>query len=257
MATAAGRVPAGLTPLTGPQTAALIADQLRELIVEGAFRPGEQVGEASLAGGLQVSRGPVREALQRLAQEGLVVSRRNRGMFVVELTPRDVAEIYSARAAVELAAADDLAGRPDPERAAVAARLRAIIGRMPGHVRSGDWPSVARADLQFHSTLVARTGNSRLTRTYATLAAETRICMLDLERAYLRPQDLPQEHHRLTDLLEAGEAAALQTAIRAHLSTAVDDLQRLMRDRAARPDDTDAARPSAARPDTSRSEHTP
>ncbi|WP_199257097.1 GntR family transcriptional regulator [Tomitella fengzijianii] len=244
---------AGLTPLTGPQTAALIADQLRELIIEGVFRPGEQVGEAFLAGRLQVSRGPVREALQRLAQEGLVVSHRNRGMFVVELAPRDIAEIYSARAALELAAADDLAGRAAPERAAVAARLRAIIEPMPAHVRRGDWPAVARADLAFHSTLVARTGNGRLTRIYATLAAETRICMLDLGRAYLRPQDLPGEHHRLVDLLEAGDGPELRTAIRAHLSTAVDDLQQLMRERGGGPHGPAESGPAVP----SRSKHTP
>lgn len=217
-----------LRPLAGPQTSVLIADQLRELILDGAFRPGEQVGEALLAGRLQVSRGPVREALQRLAQEGLVVSRRNRGVFVVELTARDVEEVYAARSAVELTAAEDLVRRTAADRSAVAARLRAVLERMPAHVRAGDWPAATRVDLAFHSTFVAETGNRRLSRTYATLAAESRICMVNLKRAYLRPETLPEEHHRLVDLLEEGDGPALTSAIRIHLSAAVDDLRQLM-----------------------------
>lgn len=217
-----------LRPIAGPQTSVLIADQLREIILDGVFRPGEQVGEASLAGRLQVSRGPVREALQRLAQEGLVVSRRNRGVFVVELTPSDVEEVYAVRSAVELAAAEHLVRLPASDRGAVADRLRAVLDRMPAHVHAGDWPAATRVDLAFHSTFVAETGNRRLSRTYTTLAAESRICMVNLEHAYLRPETLPQEHHRLVDLLVDGDGHALAAAIRAHLSTAVDDLRQLM-----------------------------
>lgn len=219
---------ARLAPPAGRQTSVLIADQLRELILDGTFRPGEQIGEANLAMQLQLSRGPVREALQRLAQEGLVVSHRNRGVFVVELTTRDISEIYSAREAIELAAARTLIVYAAGKRRAVAARLRLIVESMPALVESGDWAAAARADLQFHSTLVAEAGNSRLSRIYATLAAESRICMVNLRRAYLRPETLPAEHAHLVDLLETGTGNELDAAIRAHLSTAVDDLTTVM-----------------------------
>ena len=76
-----------------PHIRAGFADQIRDGILQGAFRPGEQVVEAQLAARMQVSRGPVREALQRLIQEGLLVSYRNKGVFVLELT----AGVTSAR----------------------------------------------------------------------------------------------------------------------------------------------------------------
>src|SRR5919112_4285185 len=100
--------PEGLFALEGRPTAQLIADQLREQIVQGIFRPGEQINESVLAGQLHSSRGPVREALQRLAQEGLLVSHRNRGVFVLELTVDDIREIYAVREAVESTAAEAL-----------------------------------------------------------------------------------------------------------------------------------------------------
>src|SRR4029453_16375470 len=100
--------PEGLFALEGRPTAQLIADQLREQIVQGVFRPGQQVNESVLSTQLRTSRGPLREALQRLAQEGLLVSHRNRGVFVLELSTADIKEIYAVREAVELAASNTL-----------------------------------------------------------------------------------------------------------------------------------------------------
>ncbi|MGH3815020.1 MAG: GntR family transcriptional regulator, partial [Pseudonocardiaceae bacterium] len=61
-----------LQPVSRQSTAAIIADRLRDAITRGAFPPGAQLGEVELAGRLGVSRGPLREAMQRLVQEGLL-----------------------------------------------------------------------------------------------------------------------------------------------------------------------------------------
>ncbi len=217
-----------LSPLTGRQTSVVIADELRELILDGTYSPGEQVSEASLATQLQISRGPVREAFQRLAQEGLLVSHRNRGVFVVELTNTDIAEIYAARQAVELAAVSILFSRPDHARHAAATRLREIVDTMPPLVATGDWTAVAKRDLAFHEALVAAADNGRLVRIYSTLAAESRICMAHLRRAYPRPEALAEEHVHLVELLETGSQDELCAAISTHLSTAVVDLTAMM-----------------------------
>ncbi|MEE3703957.1 GntR family transcriptional regulator, partial [Pasteurella multocida] len=94
---------ASITVINSRPTAALIADKLREGIIDGAFSPGDQINEAQVAAQLQVSRGPVREALHRLVQEGLLRSRPNRGVFVQDLTRQDVAEIYASREVIECA----------------------------------------------------------------------------------------------------------------------------------------------------------
>ncbi|MBJ8345722.1 GntR family transcriptional regulator [Antrihabitans sp. YC2-6] len=217
-----------LTPLNAPQTAVVIADQLREYILDGSYGPGAQLSEAHLAGELGVSRGPVREALQRLVQEGLLVSHRNRGVFVVELTPGDVAEIYAAREAIEIAAVRMIFGRNDELRAHAATRLGQIVASMPALVAANDWVNVAKQDLLFHTSLVEATGNSRLVRIYSTLAAESRICMVHLENAYNRPEAITEEHAHLVDLLSGGPLERLVEAIGEHMATAVVDLTTLM-----------------------------
>ncbi len=78
-----------------------VADRLREAILQGRFRPGERLREAELAAMLEVSRGPVREALSRLEHEGLVIIRRNRGASVVRLTKDDEEEVRSLCSAIE------------------------------------------------------------------------------------------------------------------------------------------------------------
>ena len=217
--------------MNAPQTSVVIADQLRERVLDGSYRPAEQLSEANLAAQLGVSRGPVREALQRLSQEGLLVSHRNRGVFVVELTPADVEEIYTAREAVELAAARIVCEADGDVKAAALARLSKIVARMPKLVQANDWRTLAKEDLAFHTALVEATGNTRLVRIYSTLAAESRICMVHLSNAYHRPEALTEEHQHLVELLEHGPVEELEASIRGHLETAVEDLTMLMADR--------------------------
>jgi DNA-binding GntR family transcriptional regulator len=216
--------PEGLFALEGRPTAQLIADQLREQIVQGIFRPGEQINESVLASQLRTSRGPVREALQRLSQEGILVSRRNRGVFVLELSDDDVREIYAVREAVESTAADALLDAGQEQVNDTCQVLKAIISDMAKQVAVSDWQAIARLDMQFHTSFVAGAGNTRLIRIYETLAAESRMCMLNLAVAYPRIDVLVQEHQNILDLLEAADGEALHKAITRHMETAVEDL---------------------------------
>jgi DNA-binding GntR family transcriptional regulator len=216
--------PEGLFVLEGRPTAQLIADQLRELIVQGTFRQGQQINESAVASQLRTSRGPLREALQRLSQEGILVSHRNRGVFVLELSSDDVKEIYAVREAVELAAANMLMDAGQEKISDTCDVLKGIIKDMAKQVAVSDWPAIARLDMQFHISLVAGTGNSRLIRIYNTLAAESRMCILNLEVSYPRVDALVQEHQILLDLLEAGDRKGLQHAITRHLRQAIEDL---------------------------------
>ncbi|MHC6219424.1 GntR family transcriptional regulator [Arthrobacter sp. MMS24-S77] len=216
--------PEGMFVLEGRPTAQLIADQLRELIVQGAFRPGQQVNESALASQLNTSRGPLREALQRLCQEGILVSKRNRGVFVLELSPEDIREIYAVREAVELAAANTLLGSGQDQIMDTCRELKGIIKNMAKQVAASDWQAIARLDMQFHTAFVSGTGNTRLIRIYETLAAESRMCILSLEVAYPRIDLLVQEHQDILDLLEGREQSGLQQAIKRHMQKAVEDL---------------------------------
>jgi DNA-binding GntR family transcriptional regulator len=216
--------PGELLILEGKPTAQLIADHLREQIVQGVFRPGQQINESVLAGQLRTSRGPLREALQRLAQEGILVSLRNRGVFVPELSIDDIREIYAVREAVESAASKILLAAQQDQINLTGQALKEILTDMAKQVELSDWHAISRLDMQFHTTLVEGSKNSRLLRIYDTLAAESRMCIINLEVSYPRVDALVQEHQNILDLLEAGDGEGLERAIGRHMQKAVEDL---------------------------------
>jgi DNA-binding GntR family transcriptional regulator len=210
---------ADLQPVNQDSTAAIIARQLRGAIMAGALPPGTQLGEADLAARFQVSRGPLREAMQRLVQEGLLRSERNRGLFVIELEPADVFDIYVARNAIEQAAAR-LILRAD-RGGIVADELVVIHAELSGAIKAGDAAAVGDADGRFHEEFVRASGSKRLTRMAGTLLVESRMCIGALQRTYQPDEDQLAEHGALVDGLRAGNEIALLKLIESHMEDAV------------------------------------
>src|SRR5919106_6370635 len=183
-----------MVPVALRGTSAVIADQLRERILDGSFAPGEQISEVQLAARLGMSRGPVREAVQRLAQEGLLVSHRNRGVFVLDLDVGDIDDVYRGRRAVEKEAASTVYERGIPD--GFVERLQGILRNIELYMNAGDWPQLAREDLHFHETMVGAARSSRLSRMFSTLAAETMLCMSAFDDRYIRPPPAGEEDRR-------------------------------------------------------------
>ena len=215
-----------LSAIQSRSTSVVIAEQLTARIIDGSFGPGEQINEAQVAHQLNVSRGPVREALQRLVQEGLLISKPNRGVFVRELTAADVAEIYAAREVIECAAAEIIVAGDPAARKKIAAELTSIVDRMAPFVAAQDWLEVSRLDLAFHTRLVEASGNSRLLRAYLTLATESLICMSNLKQSYpyADPDGIDEGHREIARLLGAADTEKLVAALNSHLSLADDYL---------------------------------
>jgi DNA-binding GntR family transcriptional regulator len=203
-----------LEPVSRESTVSIIARQLRTAIAEGVFPPGLQLAEVELAAQLQVSRGPLREAMQRLFQEGLLSGQRNRGLFVPVLGEDDVHDIYLARAAVERAAVSRVIERDDPE---LVAPLRETVAEMRGAVEHSDLKLVADLDFEFHRRLVAAAGSPRLVRMYGTLVVETRMCIGAAEHTYDVPLDLVEAHSKIVEGIESGELDTAVAAIDAHI----------------------------------------
>ena len=136
-----------------------IFERLREAIVTGRARPNERLIEAELADRLQVSRTPIRESLQRLAAEGLVVSRR-RGWVVREHTSHEIREIYEARAAME-----GYCARLAAERA-TEAQLKEIASLHRGGpkriLKSSSRQHLVEVNDRFHDAIIAAGQNERL-----------------------------------------------------------------------------------------------
>jgi DNA-binding GntR family transcriptional regulator len=188
----------------------------------GSLPPGRQLNEVDLAARFGVSRGPLREAMQRLVQEGLLRSERNRGLFVLTLTPDDVRDIYTARTAVERAAVSLILRRDGGQ---AAARLDEVHREMKEAASRTDYPAVSDADLRFHEALVAASGSPRLMRMHGTLLVESRMCMTALERTYRLLDEVVAEHGALVDGIRASKEARLFQLIDTHMQ---DALQRLI-----------------------------
>ncbi|WP_433756317.1 GntR family transcriptional regulator [Nocardia sp. CA-135398] len=210
-------------PVNRQSTAEMIADRLRDAIMRGNLAPGAQLGEADLATRFGVSRGPVREALQRLLTEGLLYSIRNRGIFVIELTIDDVIDIYRARTAIEGGA---LALILDGRRDVAYAALEPSVTAMGACAENGDAAGVSDADQAFHEALVESAGSPRLVRAARTLLIETRMCLGALQTTYPDLREQAREHVELRDAIGSGPVRRARTLLVEHMDDAVQRLHR-------------------------------
>lgn len=211
-----------LQPVRRSTLASVVTEQIRSAILDGGFPAGTKLHEAELAERFAVSRGPVREGIQRLVQEGLLRSEPHRGVYVPVVTDDDVVDIYFVREAIEHAAITRLAGTASS--AAVAAALGEIVAQMEQAVARSAWPKVAELDLRFHSTLVDGVGSPRLSRAYSALIAETRVCLSRLVEVYPDREDLLDEHRQLAELLAGQQLDDTLRTLSRHFSDALQSL---------------------------------
>ncbi|WP_306357507.1 MULTISPECIES: GntR family transcriptional regulator [unclassified Nocardia] len=205
-------------PVDRRSTAEMIADRLRSAIIDGTLEPGTQLVEADLAAQFDVSRGPVREAMQRLVSEGLAYSIRHRGIFVIDLTLDDVVDIYRARTAIEGGALDlILEGR----REQAAAALAPAVAAMRAAAARGDAAGVSDADHAFHKSLVACCGSARLVRAADTLLIETRMCIGALQSTYADLAVQVAEHEELRAAIGVGPPVHARRLLLEHMEDAV------------------------------------
>lgn len=211
-----------IEPVSRESTAAIIARQLREAIMNGSLPPGTQLGETELAGRFQVSRGPLREAMQRLVSEGLLRSERHRGLFVIDLEPEDIHDIYAARLAIERAALIRIVHGPDRDEAADL--LEEAVREMAGATSDENWSAVSEADTRFHEALVSASGSKRLVRMSRTLLIETRMCLSALRLTYASDEERVTEHKQITEAIRTGDRDAALSLLEAHMRDAVQRL---------------------------------
>jgi DNA-binding GntR family transcriptional regulator len=209
---------ADIEPVNRESTAGIIARQLRDAIMTGGLPPGTQLGETELASRFQVSRGPLREAMQRLVSEGLLRSERHRGLFVIDLEPGDVFDIYSARWAIERAAAFQIM---KGDREAAAAALDITVKAMAEAADGDDPTALSAADLHFHETLISASGSKRLVRMASTLLIETRMCLAALQSTYQRVEERVNEHNQIIEAIRGGDLDTVLSLLEAHMEDAV------------------------------------
>jgi DNA-binding GntR family transcriptional regulator len=206
----------------GPATRRGLADEatdrIRAAILSGEISPGEKVGEAELSRMLTVSRGPVREALVRLEQEGLVVSEWHKGTTVVDLTKSDVRQLATLRVALEQMAAPEACREATREDLR---RLHDIVEQMQSARLRGDDNSLVRLDVEFHDAIYQAAHHPRLYAAWTTIRSQVTLALL---RRRALSDDyagiVVSEHAELAKVLASSNEEEMVKLITSHLESA-------------------------------------
>lgn len=191
-----------------------VAGALREMLFSGDLAPGEPLREVTLAEGFGVARSTVREALQVLTAEKLLTRLPNRGVTVTELAEHDIAEIFEARMVLESAGVRAGAGGADLSPATRALATYAAAAK-------ADDPVVAtHAHLEFHTSLVALLGNTRLVAGADVLTADLRLALASVERQRRNARQQVADHRRLLTLMRSGHEGPALAELERHLDAA-------------------------------------
>ncbi|WP_454788696.1 GntR family transcriptional regulator [Mycolicibacterium lutetiense] len=207
-----------ITPVEQESTPSIVAEKLRQAIAYGDLVPGTQLGEAELARRFGVSRGPLREGMQRLTQEGLLIAIRNRGVFVNTMDSGEIRDMYLAREAIERTASRQIL---QGDYASAGDALLAVVDEMAA---ARDLDEVSEADMRFHEVLVELAGSPRLSRLHQTFLVETRMCVHALADTYDTATDRVSEHQTLASAIRSGDVALTDKLMLAHMEDAVDRL---------------------------------
>jgi DNA-binding GntR family transcriptional regulator len=211
-----------VTPARRRGLAEEVADRIRDAIFTGAYPPGAALREVELSQTLQVSRGPVREALLRLEREGLVRSAWHRGTTVTALSTSDVAELDSLRGALEQLAVTRVVAH------ATEADLAAVERAAEHMTHAGDEHTMVRHDVEFHDAVFAAAHHGRLREAWEAIRSQVHLFLLtrigvSAGEDYLR--HIPGEHRELVAALRARDATTALALFATHRRHAFDVLR--------------------------------
>jgi DNA-binding GntR family transcriptional regulator len=199
-----------------------IVKLLRGAILSGKIRPGQRLNESELARDLGLSRIPVREALQQLQQDGLVVDVPRRGKFVIDLSEEEIQKINSLRLILE-AEALRLCRAKMPREGLEA--LAGLVAKME-HSREVSEAEASALDIEFHRIIWRYTGNEYLAKTLEsiTIPLFAHRILWRLNREMLGWASILPNHHRmLLDFLQGKSTKSAEEIIMEHLSYRYND----------------------------------
>jgi DNA-binding GntR family transcriptional regulator len=194
----------------------LAYQRLRDRIITLQLTPGALVNEAALMQELELGRTPIREALQRLACEGLVVLRPRRGAFIAGLSILDLQQIFELRRVVEGYAATLAAERASESDIGT---MRAILERLDAAGQNGNAQAYIEIDRAFHRALARSTRNRFLESTLE------RLYNLNLRLWYLALDQIGsmraavEEHRRILNAIEQRDGQQAQAIIQEHITS--------------------------------------
>lgn len=214
-----------LAPLGQPENETLadrIADRLKRLIVTGEIKPGQKLVEKDIATAFNVSRTPLREALSRLVADGLADGIPYRGIFVRQITLRQVQEIYELRIAIEGLAAMLAAERGDPQRLEALAELLAAMDREQA---GDDSAELKLLNERFHRGIAVASGNALLVGRLDELWTWVTLSRTTVWSATGRGQTSRDEHHAVFEAIRARDPDRARALAEEHVRRSWDNVK--------------------------------
>ncbi len=191
-----------------------VYDLLVESIIKRRLSPGERLVERNLAERLEVSKTPVREALNRLKEEGLVEGTPYSGFFVTRISPEDMEEIYELREVLEGLAAREATRKINEEQIK---ELNSIIQSFENCVRKKELEDYSSLDLKFHNLLAGISKNGRLFQTMQLLRNQTRILMSTSVVLSGRVEASLKEHKKIMEAIVSHKPDLAEQFAREHI----------------------------------------
>ena len=198
-----------------------VLDRLREAIVEGAFEPGTQINQVQVAANFGISRGPIRAALNKLEEEGLVINIPHRGTFVAPLDKKIVAEVYGVRSVLEgYAVRLTIADLDDADLTA----LEKIYNAMQKAARDNDLKAVVRHDFELHKFFVEMSGNAVLMQSWSILQVQVRRILSYRYFSHPYLQEMADSHTALLELARQRRANEAGQLMEEHIMKACENI---------------------------------
>ena len=191
-----------------------IAEQLKQLIYAGEFKAGDRLNEAALAVRMGTSRGPIREAIRILTGTGLVTPVVNRGVFVRQVSIREMLEIYELRALVfGFAAARAAENITDAYRT----RFEALLEGMERAAQADDSGRYYEQNVQFHALVLELANHQRAHQLYDSYVKELHLYRRQNFNAPGNMRRSNVEHRRLYDAISRGQAVKARQYAEEHI----------------------------------------
>jgi DNA-binding GntR family transcriptional regulator len=192
----------------------IVYTKIRMMILDNELRAGAHVLEQELVARFGVSRTPVREALVRLQNDGLVEIIPRHGMRVLQVSVDDMQQIYEALISLEATAAE-LAAKRQPDEAALQPFERACVAMTQG-LASGDLDAWAAADEAFHLHLLKLSGNARIEQIVKNFWSQIHHARSVTLRLVPAPHQSVHEHRKIVEAIGRGDARLAHRLVRQH-----------------------------------------
>jgi DNA-binding GntR family transcriptional regulator len=209
-----GKAPVAFERLEQRTTPDNVVAVVRQAILDGTLAPGVQLREAHIAAELGVSRAPLREALSKLEEEGLVVKVRYRGTFVAEVGPKVVEEIATLRLRLEPFAVE----RSLPWlRGAGRSKFKGLVTEMKKASTAGDVAACIDAHLALHRLFYEAADHKLLLDLWNAWESQLRLFLAVDLRDFVNPMEVARDHAKLFGIVQNGDVKAITRELEHHI----------------------------------------